>query len=165
VAFRSGSAEVLVVGPLGSGGSGELVRAFEEVGLAVVVREVPPRRGLEDLAWLALVAIPLKPFYEELAKNATADGYRRLKSVVTVVFRRARGEESSRKGAPDPRVLVFQDTATGVQVVIEPNLPDESYQQLLALDLSVFRHGPVHYDRHQRRWRSELDEAGGPTAD
>jgi hypothetical protein len=62
-------------------------------------------------------------------------------------------------------MLVLQDAATGVQVVIEPDLPDESYQQLLALDLSTIRHGPVHYDRHQRRWRSELDEAERSVAD
>lgn len=29
---------------------------------------------------------------------------------------------------------------------------------LIALDLTAFRQGPVHYDRQRGRWRSELDE-------
>ena len=159
MAHPLGSAEILVAERLSEAGSRELVRAFEEVGLAAVVREVPPRRGLEDLAWLALVAIPLKPFYDELAKDVAADGYRRLKSAATAVFQRVGGTERTSSGTPDPRLLLLEDTATGVQIVIEPDLPDESYAQLLELDLSTFRHGPVHYDRHRRRWRSERDEA------
>ncbi len=38
------------------------------------------------------------------------------------------------------------------------DLPAEAYQALVALDLSAFRQGPVHYDRQRGRWRSELDE-------
>jgi hypothetical protein len=38
-------------------------------------------------------------------------------------------------------------------------LPDVAYQQLVGLDLARFHLGPLHYDRQQRRWRSELDEA------
>ncbi len=55
--------------------------------------------------------------------------------------------------------MVLQDTATGLQIVLDQALPDEGYQQLLNLDMSQFRLGPVHYDQVQRRWRSELDEA------
>jgi hypothetical protein len=43
--------------------------------------------------------------------------------------------------------------------VLDHDLPAEGYRQLLALDLSQYRLGPLHYDRTQRRWRSELDEA------
>jgi hypothetical protein len=56
-------------------------------------------------------------------------------------------------------VLLLQDSTTGIQVVLEADLPDEASQKLLALDLSTIRRGPVHYDRHHHRWRSELDEA------
>jgi hypothetical protein len=56
------------------------------------------------------------------------------------------------------QVLVLQDAATQLRVVLEADLPAEAYQALVALDLSAFGQGPVHYDRHQRRWRSELDE-------
>jgi hypothetical protein len=39
-------------------------------------------------------------------------------------------------------------------VVLEADLPAEAYEALVALDLSVFRQGPVHYDRQRGRWRS-----------
>ncbi len=44
------------------------------------------------------------------------------------------------------------------QVVLEADLPAEAYEALVALDLSAFRQGPVHYDRQRGRWRSEPDE-------
>jgi hypothetical protein len=37
-------------------------------------------------------------------------------------------------------------------------LPTEAYDSLVSLDLSKFRHGPLHYDQHRGAWRSELDE-------
>jgi len=63
-----------------------------------------------------------------------------------------------RKTEPVPQVLVLQDAANGLQVALEADLPAEAYQALVALDLSAFRQGPVHYDRQCGRWRSELDE-------
>ena len=63
------------------------------------------------------------------------------------------------KPTSSPQVLVLQDSTTGVQVVLEPDLPDEAFEQLLTFDLATIRRGPLHYDRHCRRWRSELDEA------
>jgi hypothetical protein len=55
-------------------------------------------------------------------------------------------------------VLVPQDAATRLRVVLEADLLAEAYQALVALDLSAFRQGPVHYDRQRGKWRSELDE-------
>jgi hypothetical protein len=48
-----------------------------------------------------------------------------------------------------PRVLLLQGSTTGIQVVLEPELPDDAYQQLLAFDLATIRRGPLHYDRHR----------------
>lgn len=53
---------------------------------------------------------------------------------------------------------MLQDAVTGLRVVLEPDLPAESYRQLLSLDLTKFTHGPLHYDPARARWRSELDE-------
>lgn len=53
----------------------------------------------------------------------------------------------------------LQDSATGIQAALEPDLPDEAYQQLVSFDLTAIRHAPLHYDRHRGRWRSEVDEA------
>jgi hypothetical protein len=58
-----------------------------------------------------------------------------------------------------PLVLILQDKTTGVQVVLEPDLPDEAFEQLLVFDLAAIRRGPLHYDQRRRQWRSELDEA------
>jgi len=55
--------------------------------------------------------------------------------------------------------MVLQDTASGLRLVLDPDLPAEGCQQLLALGLSQYRLGPLHYDRAQRRWRCELYEA------
>jgi hypothetical protein len=134
-----------------------LVQNFETVGMTATLREVPPRRSLDDIAWLVLAAVPLKPFFEQLAQDFATDAYKRLATLVGKIFhgRLSQATES-------PRVFLLQDSETGVQIVIEPDLPDESYQQLVTLDLSTIRHGPVHYDRHQHRWRSELDEAAQP---
>ena len=131
----------------------ELIQSFTAVGLVADLREVPPRRSLGDIAWLALVAVPLKPFYEQLAKDFAADAHRRLKTLTGKVLHRAE------KPTRSPRLLVLQDNTSGVQVVIEPDLPDEAFEQLLTFDLATIRRGPLHYDRHRRRWRSELDEA------
>ena len=47
---------------------------------------------------------------------------------------------------------------TRLQIVLEAGLPTEAYDSLVSLDLSKFRHGPLHYDQHRGAWRSELDE-------
>ncbi len=100
--------------------------------------------------------MPAKPFFEQLAKTFADDAYRRLKTLVgkvgTVLHR-----DKTFTGAP--KILVLQDSTTGVQVILESDLPDEAHQQLLSSDLSTIRRGPLHYDRHNQRWRSELDEA------
>jgi hypothetical protein len=51
---------------------------------------------------------------------------------------------------------------SGLQIVLDHDLPAAGYQELLSLDLSRFRLGPLLYDRAQQRWRSELDEAAAP---
>ena len=60
-------------------------------------------------------------------------------------------------------MLLLQDSTTGIQVVLEPDLPAWAYQQLLSFDFATLRRGPLHYDQHRRRWRSELDEAENVT--
>lgn len=149
-------AEVLVASQLSDDEASQLVQEFALAGLSAELREVPPRRTIGEIAWLALLAVPLKPFLEQLGKDFATDAYRRLKTLVCRVFRR-----SSAQPQADGRrtVLLLQDSATGIQIVLEPDLPDDAYKQLLSFDLTFINRGPVHYDRHRRRWRSELDEA------
>jgi hypothetical protein len=147
------STDVLVVGTLSTEEADRLRQAFGHLGLAAELREVPPRRSVGDFAWMLLAALPLKPFFDQLVHDAAADAYKGLKRLVGIVVRR-------HDQAPEhPKVLVLQDSSTGIQVVLESDLSDEAYEQLLKLDLGAIRRGPVHYDRHRCEWRSELDEA------
>lgn len=147
-------ADVLVADELSSDGAARLRSEFQAVGLTAELREVSPRRAVSDFAWLVLAVLPLQPFFDQLAKDSAADAYRRLKSLGRSVFGRSEKLTSGR-----PKVLLLQDAATGVQVVLEDDLPDGAYEQLLAFDLGSIRRGPLHYDHHRRQWRSELDEA------
>jgi hypothetical protein len=99
-----------------------------------------------------------RPFLDELVKGFAADAYKRLKTFVGTVFE---GREEITK---PPCVLVLQDAVTGVQVVLESDLPADSYVQLVNFDLDSIRRGPLHYDRRRRQWRSELDEVYNATS-
>ena len=132
-----------------------LEEALAGLGVTARTRVVPPRRGVTELSWLVLVSLPLQAFLSNVGGRLADDAYRALRAVV----RRLAHRDRPTPGAQRPMVL--RDVATGLQVVLEPDLPDGAYRQLVALDLSQFQFGPVHYDRHRSRWRSELDEAGG----
>ncbi|MGH8909788.1 MAG: hypothetical protein ACRD0K_25670 [Egibacteraceae bacterium] len=129
-----------------------VVEAFGALGVAVRTRVVPARRGPTELQWLILATLPLHAFLTGLGSKFAEDAYQRLKSLVTRVLH----------GLPQPaapgQVLVLQDAATRLQVVLEADLPPAAYRQLVELDLSTFQQGPVHYDRHRGEWRCELDE-------
>ena len=61
--------------------------------------------------------------------------------------------------ASSSKPLVLRDSGAGPQIMLEGDLPEEAYGQLIALDLGRFSIGPLHYDQAMHRWRSELDEA------
>jgi hypothetical protein len=91
--------------------------------------------------------LPLQAFLSGLGSKLAEDIYQELKDVVGRVLRRSnpRGQE---------RTLVLQDTATGLQVVLEPDLPIEAYRRLVTLDVSSLHGGPVRYDRSRNAWQS-----------
>jgi hypothetical protein len=132
-----------------------LVDAFALLGVTARTRVVPTRRGVGELSWLVLVSLPLQAFLASVGTKLAEDAHQGLRALVGRLVHRDRSRPA------DQRPMVLRDVATGLQIVLEPGLPDEGYRQLLDLDLSRFQLGPVHYDRHQGRWRSELDEAGG----
>lgn len=132
-----------------------LVDVLAQLGITARMRVVPARRGVGELSWIVLASLPLQAFLANLGTSFADEAYQGLRSVV----RRLLHRDPATPG--DQRPMVLRDVATGLQVVLEPDLPDEAFHRLVGLDLSQFRLGPVHYDRHQGRWRSELDEAGG----
>jgi hypothetical protein len=130
------------------------VGALAVLGVSARVRVLPPRRGASELQWLILAALPLQAFLTGIGTKIADDVYQGFQDAVRkLLHRQPAGPQSA------PRPMVLQDTASGLRVVLDHDLPAEGYRQLLALDLSQYRLGPLHYDRAQRRWRSELDEA------
>ena len=146
------TAEVLVAGTVSADREQKIAEAFRSLEIAARTRLVPTRRGLGELPWLVLALVPLQAFLSGLGSGVAADAHRGLRRLVSEVIKA--GSE-----VPEPdQVLVLQDSATRMQVVLDADLPTEAYRQLIALDFSEIRRGPIHYDRQRRAWRSELDE-------
>lgn len=146
------TAEVLVTAEVSTEEEQAIVDAFRALDVATRTRIVPTRRGMEQLQWLVLATLPLHALLSGLGSAAAADVAEGLKHLVGRVL------GAVRTTATTPQVLVLQDAATRLQVVLEADLPAAAYQELVALDLCAFRQGPVHYDRQRGMWRSELDE-------
>ncbi|MFC8128844.1 hypothetical protein [Streptomyces sp. NPDC057302] len=137
----------------------EMVSALEGLGVRTArVRRAVGHRGAADIPWIMLASLPLQAFLSGLGAEAVKDSYVAFKDVVR---RSSRTAGPAGTAGPAPRPLVLQDRRTGLRVVLEPGLPGEAYEALLVLDLARFSEGPLHYDREQGRWRSELDEAAG----
>ena len=130
-----------------------IVEAFGALGVAARARTVPTRRGAGELQWLVLATLPLHAFLSALGSTLAQEASQGVKRLVGQLL------GARRVTASPPPVLVLQDAATRLQVVLEADLPTDAYPALLSLDLSAFQKGPLHYDRHAGRWRSELDEA------
>jgi len=129
-----------------------IIEAFSALGVVVHTRIVPTRRGAGELPWLLLAMLPFQAFLSTLGSTFANEATQALKRMV------GRTHEAQRRTAPPRPVLVLQDAATQLQVVLEAGLPGGAYDALLSLDLSNFHKGPLHYDRHRGAWRSELDE-------
>jgi hypothetical protein len=149
------NAEVFLDGQIPADQERTLVDALAALGVHAQAKIMPARRGLGELSWLVLVSMPLQAFLTSVGSKLAEDAYQGFQRVVGRLL--GRDQEARATGVDRP--LVLQDTASGLQVVLEADLPDAAYQQLVGLDLAQFQLGPLHYDRQQRRWRSELDEA------
>jgi hypothetical protein len=134
----------------------DLVTELTGLGVEVRARRALDHRGPDDLQWVVLVSLPLQAFLSGIGTEAVHDSYLALKRLVGRATRRR-----DAMSAEDIRPLVLHDQRSGLRIVLEPGLPNEAYEKLFALDLAAFRMGPLHFDREQRRWRSELDEASG----
>lgn len=153
---ESMTAEVFLDGTVTDADTGPLLDVFSAAGITVQVRTMPSLRDTGTLGWLVLAALPLQAFLSAVGTKTAEDSYAKLRAAVRrLAGHRATGELS----ADRPPLLVLQDSGTGLQIILEPDLPADAYRQLTELDLTRFRIGPLHYDRRLRRWRSELDEA------
>jgi hypothetical protein len=128
-----------------------IVDAFGALGVVTHTRVIPARRGAGELQWMVLATLPLHAFLGSLGSKLAENAHQHLKRLIDRTFEK-------RPQVSSAEVLVLQDVATRLQVVLELDLPTEAYRQLLSLDLSTFQQGPLHYDPKHRKWRSELDE-------
>jgi hypothetical protein len=132
----------------------QLVATFREFGYEIEFRRTLTHRGVAELGWLVLAALPLQAFLSGLGSEAVKDIYASVRKLA-----KTRTKKTVDTGRTIP--LVLQDSNSDLKIILEPDLPEEAYQQLAGLDLSAYRIGPLHYDRHRKMWRSELDEAAG----
>ncbi|MGH3798224.1 MAG: hypothetical protein ACRDSP_25520 [Pseudonocardiaceae bacterium] len=146
------TAQVLVTTEVSPGQEQAIVDAFRALGVAAHIRVVPTRRGPDEMQWLMLATLPIQAMLSGVGAAVAENLGRSVKHLVGRVFRDRDAAKSCRQ------VLVLREADTGLQVVLEAGLPEEAYSALVALDLSAFEQGPVHYDLRRRRWRSELDE-------
>jgi len=161
-------ADLLTDPRLGPDLADQVAAAFAAAGVEVQAHARPPVRGADDITWLVLAVLPLQAFLASLGGKVADDVYRQLTNLFAKfgdhAGAKAPSEDGDQQPEQAPAPLVLQDAVTGVQVVLDNDLPADGYQQLLRLDLAPFRFGPVHYDRAASRWRAELDEAW-PQAD
>ncbi|MFF5077887.1 hypothetical protein ACFY36_12600 [Actinoplanes sp. NPDC000266] len=127
--------------------------ALAACGVAARAKVLSPRRAGEQLGWLVLLALPLQAFLTTAGETAARDAYAGLRRAIGRVLGRPPGDPA---GAGRPMVL--QDEETGLRIVLSADLPAEAYRELVELRLADYREGPLHYDRHERRWRSVPDE-------
>lgn len=132
----------------------ELTQALAAAGFAVTAKDLPAVRGVEMLNAVALMMIPLHAFLSAAGSKAGAEVWPLFKAGVRKILHRSSLVPMGEGGRP----LVVQDTVTGLKIVMDRDLPDEAYEALRALDLTVFHQGPIDWDRAHRRWRSLADE-------
>lgn len=133
-------------------------------GASSQVEPVPVHRGESAaLTWIVLAVLPLQAFLAALGGKLADDGYAQVRTLVKRLAGR-RQQAGSQPGSGRPAPLVLMDRGTGLQIVLEADLPAAAYRQLAALDLSQYRIGPLHYDLARGCWRAELDEAAPPGA-
>ncbi|XVV08194.1 hypothetical protein ACQP2X_25425 [Actinoplanes sp. CA-131856] len=147
---RELAADLLVDPGVPAEDAGLLAEALAACGVAARAKVLAPRRAGEQLSWLVLLALPLQAFLTTAGEAAARDAYAGL--------RRAVGRVLGRTPAEAGRPMVLQDEQTGLRIVLSADLPPEAYQALVTLRLADYEEGPLHYDRHERRWRSITDE-------
>jgi hypothetical protein len=142
------AADVLLRSVVSAADERDVMEAFSAIGVAATIRFAPTRRRLDGVEWLVLAALPLQAFLSGLGSKLAEDVHGGLKNAVGRILH-CRSEPARHQPT-----LVLQDTASGVQIVLEPELPIQAYKCLLQLDLPAFRHGSLHYDRDSGAWQS-----------
>ena len=133
----------------------DVVAFFGQFGTISRHRRVRAHRGIA-IDWLVLAALPLQAFLQDLGTLAGGDAYVAFKRLIA---RLQQHEPHSHPEAKEVRSIILQDANSGLQVMIESDLPEIAYRQLHQLNLAQFNSGPVHFDRSLGCWRADNEEA------
>lgn len=80
-----------------------LTDALTALGYSPSVRVLPPRRAVEPLTWLILIALPLQAFLTTLGEKAAEDGYGLFQKAIRAIRRPAPALAPTPVPAPEPR--------------------------------------------------------------
>lgn len=132
-------------------GSAELRQYLDLLGLAprARIRTMPAERGVEAVHWTMLLVVVLTAFLAAIGTRLGNDAYHGLTRVIRQAMDRRPAEEDTRC------LIVARDRDSGIEIILEPDLPAEALRQLSKLTEPA--RGPVRWDRRARRWRSPTD--------
>jgi hypothetical protein len=110
--------------------------------------------NLGHYAWV-VIAAPLVPFFNSLMTKAGEDAYQIIKVFVggLLAARKLEGEENH---------VILRDPDQRVDIVIEPDLPDEAFQQLLSIDPAKLDRNirVLEWDRSAKKWQPGSESQG-----
>lgn len=127
----------------------ELRRHLAALGMSprARVRMMPVERGPDGLSGMVLIVVALSAFVGVIGTLAGKDAYRAL---FTLVRRVAAGSGDATPVDPDRVLIVIRAHRSPLEIIPDPDLPDEAFAQLSTLDNTS--PGPVRWHRRQRRW-------------
>jgi hypothetical protein len=133
----------------------DVVAFFGQFGTISRHRRVHAHRG-PAIEWLVLAALPLQAFLQSLGELTGGDAYIAFKNFIV---RLSHHESHPHPQGTEIRPVILQDANSGLQIMIESDLPEIAYRQLHQLNLTQFSSGPIRFDRDLGCWRADSEEA------
>lgn len=145
------TAELLLIRGLPASAEADVLEFFELFDTGGECRRAHSLRSPE-IEWLVLAALPLQAFLQNLGTLAVEDAYRAFKRLIGSLRHH---ESHTRTSKEDKSSIVLEDINSGLQIVVESDLPEIAFRQLSDLDLAQFRTGRVRFDRALDCWRAD----------
>ncbi len=109
-----------------------VAKVFEDAGIPADVQAAVIRRSAELAPWLIDIEVGVKFLVAAAATGfglaAGTDGWQGLKRLVQSLYKAREGSEAPQGG------VVLRDPDAGVQIPLPPDLADEAYRRLYALE-------------------------------
>jgi hypothetical protein len=147
--------ELLLDRQLSAADEWALIEFFRQFGDVSQPRRVLGHRS-PAIEWLVLAALPLQAFLQNLGTLTGGDAYTAFKGLIDRFRHHEPTDHPEVNAVPQ---MILQDANSGLQVVIQSDLPEIAYRQLHQLDLAQFGSGPIHFDRSLGCWRADLEKA------